>query len=56
VTGPDDDAGPSASGRRAVLMIFGGIALAFAIAAYLGTHLRAETRERLAPPAASSAP
>jgi hypothetical protein len=54
----EEDEGAS-PGRRAVLMIFGGVILVFVVAGYLAVHYRAETRERLRPqhptaPASSS--
>ncbi len=46
----DPEAPRTSPGRRAVLVIFGGVVFVLVVAGYLATQFRAATRERLVPP------
>jgi hypothetical protein len=47
---PEPEAERASPGRRAVLIIFGGVVFVLVVAGYLATQFRAGTRERLVPP------
>ena len=51
---PEHEIERTSPGRRAVLVIFGGVVFVLVVAGYLATQFRAGTRERLVPPHPSS--